>query len=164
MQKKKSFNGKKEVISLRHWHPTPETEKFLSSSKLMYLYITLHCRLYCNSTRRTGLLPGPTETAVAHTGHSFLWWHNIFLTATLIYIPAACASMNEANDTSSTEEWICNPFQPPFLPVVCFSGKLSAHRISPKIRTDGLGYSTAVSRDYEFLRRFTLAQTSVSSG
>lgn len=156
----------KNVISLRHWHQTPGMEKFLSSSKFTYLYLTLHCRLYCNSTRRTGLLLGPTETEVAHTGHSFPWWHNIFLITTLVDIPAACASTNVPNDTSSAEEWICNPTSASFFAnVICFSGKLSAHRISPKIRTDGFGHSTAVSRDYEFLRRLLeLAQTSVSAG
>jgi len=87
------------------------------------------------------------------------------LIATLTYIPAACASMNMANATSSAEEWICNPVSASFFAdVICFSGKLSAHRNSPKIRTDGFGHSTAVNRDYEFLRRLMLAQTSVSSG
>lgn len=73
--------------------------------------------------------------------------------------------MNMANSTSSTEEWICNPIAASFFAsVICFSGKFSAHRISPKIRTDGSGHSTAVNRDYEFLRRLMLAQTGVSSG
>lgn len=71
--------------------------------------------------------------------------------------------MNTASSTSCTEEWICNPISASiFANIICFSGKLLRHRISPKIKTDGLGHSIAVNRDYEFLRRFTLAHTCVA--
>lgn len=111
------------------------------------------------------LLPSPTKAEVAHKGHSLLWLRDCFFIATLIHIPAACASTDKVSSTSSREEPLCNPISASlFASVIWFSGKLRAYRISPKMKLGGFGHSTAVRRDDKFLRKVTLAQMSVSSG